>query len=322
MTAEHFTPAQIRRIHRLADELADECVPLPRDDFLLAEIAHARRPPVHEGRVGTYGAVVADHDTDLAACIASPHRIPLGEVDIAAARRYADGRASFVEVGPDGPKGLLLFEASVETEASAVRVQRSLDAAIVQRTRQDSVRVVTADGVVLWDGIRWTYKPHARHHAKRLAAETGGDGDVAAALLDLAVHWLSAGHVGATLVWYLDDDGDLGSWLDRTTSRLAPTLDVTRASHLGAIRSSLAQHDLATVFGPRGDLRLVGATLVHSRDAGDTIAAFPGARHTSARRFSADEHRAVVIVVSQDGPVTVFHKGQVDALLTDSPCHG
>jgi DNA integrity scanning protein DisA with diadenylate cyclase activity len=36
-----------------------------------------------------------------------------------------------------------------------------------------------------------------------------------------------------------------------------------------------------------------------------------GTRHTSARRFSHDDPAAVVIVVSEDGPVTVLRGGDL-----------
>ena len=34
-------------------------------------------------------------------------------------------------------------------------------------------------------------------------------------------------------------------------------------------------------------------------------------RHTAARRYSYDDPGATVIVVSEDGPVTVFRNGEV-----------
>ena len=42
-----------------------------------------------------------------------------------------------------------------------------------------------------------------------------------------------------------------------------------------------------------------------------TIAPFRGTRHTSARRYSADDPGATVIVVSEDGPVTVMRAGHL-----------
>jgi DNA integrity scanning protein DisA with diadenylate cyclase activity len=34
-------------------------------------------------------------------------------------------------------------------------------------------------------------------------------------------------------------------------------------------------------------------------------------RHTSGRRYSFDDSRATVIVVSEDGPVTVWRNGEL-----------
>ena len=55
----------------------------------------------------------------------------------------------------------------------------------------------------------------------------------------------------------------------------------------------------------------LGVRLVPSADAEAAIGALGGTRHTSARRYSHDDPDAVVIAVSEDGPVTVFRHGDV-----------
>jgi len=49
---------------------------------------------------------------------------------------------------------------------------------------------------------------------------------------------------------------------------------------------------------------------VPSSEAESGVAGFRGMRHTSARRYSADDPLATVIVVSEDGPVTVLRAGR------------
>ena len=57
----------------------------------------------------------------------------------------------------------------------------------------------------------------------------------------------------------------------------------------------------------------LGVRLVPSADAEATVEGLGGMRHTSGRRYSRDDPEAVVIVVSEDGPVTIFRDGDVVA---------
>lgn len=80
---------------------------------------------------------------------------------------------------------------------------------------------------------------------------------------------------------------------------------------MAPLRHALAQIDGAAVFDADGVMRQLGVRLVPSNAAEETIEAFRGTRHTSGRRYSFDDPTATVIVVSDDGPVTVFRSGNV-----------
>jgi hypothetical protein len=60
-----------------------------------------------------------------------------------------------------------------------------------------------------------------------------------------------------------------------------------------------------------GTLRELGVRLVPSATAESDVEGFRGMRHTSGRRYSFDDKDATVIVVSEDGPVTVLRKGHL-----------
>ena len=74
------------------------------------------------------------------------------------------------------------------------------------------------------------------------------------------------------------------------------------------------------MFDADGVLRELGVRLVPSAAAEAEVDGYRGMRHTSARRYSYDDPTATVIVVSEDGPVSVLRAGQgarlVDARLT------
>ena len=89
-----------------------------------------------------------------------------------------------------------------------------------------------------------------------------------------------------------------------------PPLQVLRATALAPLRHALGQIDGAAVFDAEGVLRELGVRLVPSPQAEAEVDGLRGMRHTAARRYSYDDPLATVIVVSEDGPVTVLRNGE------------
>ncbi len=319
-------PELAPRLRRLRDELVEDLVPLPVDGDdgarLLAELSYARQPPVHEGRAPLYGSLVVSAaepislpEGALVVGPPSPGRVP----DPTTVRQAADGRAVFVISRPEAEPTLACFEHTVEYEASLVRLQADTGAFVVQRTAAGVVRVCTAEGVITWDGIRWTFKPGGERYAMPLLGLLpAAPMEVRDALLELCVHWRSAGRVGATLVWELG--GVSVRRIDAATAEVPPPLSITERRHFGGWLSLLGQLDRAVVVDAEGDLRALGVALAPSDEARALLDPMGGTRHTSARQFSYDEPGAVVLVVSEDGPVTVFAGGAVAATIRTDPC--
>jgi hypothetical protein len=88
-------------------------------------------------------------------------------------------------------------------------------------------------------------------------------------------------------------------------------LRIDRVSDLAPLRHVLGQIDGAAVFDRDGVLRQLGVRLVPSPTAESDIDGYRGMRHTSGRRYSFDEPEATVVVISEDGPVSVLRKGEV-----------
>ena len=127
-------------------------------------------------------------------------------------------------------------------------------------------------------------------------------------MLDFAVHDLGANGIGATLI-FREGDADGPAVEQRLPA--PPPLRIDRPTHLAPLRHALAQVDGAAVFDGQGVLRDLGVRLVPSTDAENDVDAFKGTRHTSGRRYSYDDSDAIVIAVSEDGPVSVFHRGKI-----------
>lgn len=305
-------PALNRSVGRLSAELEDDGVVLDVDDHLrslvLDELEYARRPPQFERRVPLYGAMVVPHDRSLVASGELVDLIDLGAWPLATARRFADGRSTYLVRQPDGTRQLACFRRSIQYEASIVETQAATGAFVIQRTPVLGVtRLFTPGSTVEWTGYRWTTRPNARSEHALLQPRLP---DVASrtlsGLLELAVHWLSPGRVGATLV--LPGDDDAGLTFEHSTA--TPPLSITRRHHYPALVAALMQTDLATVVDQSGLVRNIGVALRPTAEATMAVASAAGMRHRSAAAYTLDQPGALAIVVSEDGPVTTFFRGK------------
>lgn len=308
-----------RWLRRLADELEDDGVRLPGTDafqhLILEELDYCRRAPVFEGYRPTYGAVILPAGGARITRDVLLDRIPFDivpiESDLHATRTYADGRASYVVRSADGVTALACFDRGMLFESDLVELQETTGAAIVQRTPiLDVVRLAIDGATVSWDGRNWQARPTAHSLVDDLVAGAPELGvDLANDVLELAVHWLAPSRIGTTIVI---DHGELdASALDTTTATQTPPLSVGNRRHFAALLAVLRQHDLAVVVGSDGAIRKVAVGLRWSRAAEEAVDNDGGMRHRSAQRYSYDQHDSTVVVVSEDGPVTVYRRGDV-----------
>jgi hypothetical protein len=308
-------------LRRLAEELEEDGVRLPGDDALrsriLAELDHARRPPVHETRRSIYGSLILPPDQSL---LVGGDLVELHELngyDRTRARSFADGRSTFLvhlDSGGDVDRlALAHFRRSVSMEADLVEIQEATEAFIVQRTLLGRPRLFLPDAVVDWNGREWTTRPNAAALLAPLSKiAPAASYDVLRGLLELCVHWLSPGNTGATLVLRLGDGDpadDPSYGFDAAASFPSPHLSVRARHHFSAIHTALGQTDLATLVDADGTVRYFGVGLNVSARADVLISDPRGMRHRSARRFTFDHPETIAFVVSEDGPVTVFSDG-------------
>jgi hypothetical protein len=304
------------RLRRLTEELVEEGMPIdvadPVGSVLLAELDYALRPAVHERRVPSFGAIVhplADPATwDAATELTVTHRL-LDGFPLADARRFADGLSSWLVRRGHGELELAVFDRPAGSERDLVVMADAMEATIVQRHPSGLVRIVGTFGVLRWDGLSWHREPPVSAWIDAMTAcRLHGDRDVLARLLEFGVHDLGARGIGAMLI-YQPVEPETPTWEIRLPE--PPPLDVNRPSDLAPLRHVLGQVDGAAVFDSGGTLRQLGVRLVPSPEAEADVDALRGTRHTSARRYSFDDPHATLIVVSEDGPVTVLRNGEI-----------
>jgi hypothetical protein len=303
------------RLRRLAEELAEAGLPGYGDGvdaLLLEEIDHALRPTVHERRVASVGAIIGPtidprtwgEETQLVIA-----RIPVSHQPLPASRRFADGLSSWLLRPAAGNDEWVMFDRPAGSERDLVVLAHALGATIVQRHPAGWVRVVGAFGVLRWDGIAWHHEPPNTTWIDAVhLCGAAGDREVLEAMLQFAVHDLGSLRVGALLI-YRPGDSPGPAVEERLPA--PPPLQIRVAFHLAPLRHALRQVDGAAVFDRAGVLRKLGVRVVPSPAAERNVDPLGGTRHTSARRYSYDDPTATVMVVSEDGPVSVLRNGEV-----------
>lgn len=313
------------RLERLLSELRDEQVPAldgaPDPLAALVELSYALRPSVHEGRVPTYGAIVPGRSLlveHLEVADASATLIPVLDLDIKFARRFADGTATFAIRNHDGIAHLACFDRSIASEHDLVGLQILTDGVVIQRHGSGQVRVYGPAGVVRWDGISWHHDPPLDASIRRLGAVAPKlPVESIRPVLKFAVHELGGRRIGSTLIWRPTEREAPANRIERLVHNV-PQLKLDRPGQAAAIAHALSQTDGAAVFDGGAVLQAIGIRLAPSTAAERDIAALGGMRHTSAVRYSHDDPDCVVIVVSDAGPVTIMHGGRAIATVDPS----
>jgi hypothetical protein len=310
-TSRRVTPGRFRR---LTEELLEEELGViersSAPDVLVDEVDYALRPPNHERRTPSYGAFVLPTEsvetwadrTGLSIVTSSTADAVDDEV-----RRYSDGLVSWTIRSASGVDSLVVFDRPAGSERDLVVLAASTGAMVVQRDPSGSVRLVGSFGVARWDGLWW----HSQPPVEAWFEPTAGlpvDAEVFGHVLRFAVHDLGAQGVGALLI--VGAGGAAGDALESRLPR-PPPLQIDHPTDLGPLRHVLTQIDGAALFDGGGRLLELGVRLVPSVDAERSIDPLGGTRHTSARRYSHDDPGAIVIAVSENGPVTVFSGGDV-----------
>jgi hypothetical protein len=304
------------RLRRLAEELEESGLVVDRSvvvgQILLEEIDQALRPPVHERRVVSGGTIVeptADPSLWASGTQLVVTRGELGDQPLSAARRFADGLSSWLLRRGDDRNEWVVFDRPAGSERDLVVMAGVFEATIVQRHPSGTVRVVGPSGVFRWEGIGWHHEPPVLTWLTVLGSDSvEGDSAVLRAMLAFAVHDLGSLGIGALLVYRPNPEP--GPPVEERLPE-PPPLRVRQASHLAPMRHALAQIDGAAIFDREGVLRHLGVRLMPSKAAERNVEAVGGTRHTSGRRYSYDDRSATVIVVSDDGPVSVFRGGSV-----------
>lgn len=306
-----------KRLSRLAEELEECGLPPeegPERELLLEEVDKALRPRAFEGRVPTSGTIINPRGTQAeweAATGLAITRLQASSLGTDNLRRFVDGLSSWLCVGPQGKaSSVLLFDRPAGSERDVVVLAKAFGATLVQRHPAGVVRVVGPFGALRWEGLEWRLERPVKVWLKAFDREHLGAYPAVAPLLEFAVHDLASAGIGAVLI--TRPDAEPGPAFQERLA-VPPELKIGTPMHLAPLRHALAFVDGAAIFDQGGTLRHLGVILYPSTESHRNVPVLGGTRHTSAARYSYDDPFAIVVVVSEDGPVTVLRDGEVRA---------
>jgi len=277
-------------------------------ESVLQEISLILASPAHEGRVPSSGVMFVEDVTELTGA----ERIALPAKDIELTRMLANGIDYFLLYERDRFFGLAYFKEPLATELQLVRNFPASGGMLVQRGPTGSTKFFQGDSITLHENRVWRIKSHVKEAAWKVSqCLSSVDRHVLNRILELSFHLLSpTSRVGATLVWCMRPPmEDILEGLSVGHELASLHLSILNEAHSTAICHLLSGVDGATFLDPLGNLISTGVHLKYSDQSRDFVPEFKGTRHTSAKRFSFDKENALVVTISEDGPVTVFSNG-------------
>lgn len=312
MGSDEISEGRLRRLAEELDELDPSILCSVADPVsLVEELDYALRPTVHERRVPSYGAIVEPTTTLPQWAAGAGFEVSRRRVDDlrdATVRRFADGIASWVVRKRDGLNNLVVFDRSVGSERDLTILTEATGGVIVQRHPAGMVRAAGAFGVLRFEGVDWHLEPPIERWLDLDNCRLGSlDRKVLDRILRFAVHDVAARHIGALFV--ISPGGEVLTSTEERYGR-PPEFSIDRPADLAPLYHVLGQVDGAAVFDETGTLTRLGVRLVPSAEAETSVDGYRGTRHTSALRYSYDDPAATLIVVSEDGPVSVLRAGE------------
>jgi len=334
-------PAERKRLIKLELEAHGICANNQFGLFegLVEACYHVMTASPHENRLPSTGVVLLSQSIDKYdyenRAIGEFIRVTPGEEDTCWA--LADGVHSFVVKDPEGI-GLLLLKAPAVDELSLFSFRDDLlfdrdvgpadppvkECLVVQRSEGHSVRRVTIlarENIINFSGLAYVSKPYQYDILRALQQAIQPfpwEADTVQTLksaLRLAVHKLSPENHGATFVILTPKDllnfGNLVRIGHLIVDRaIQPSnYSLVKRPYQRPLVHLMGQMDGATTISPNGDVLNIGAFFrAVGENKGSEEKRIYGTRHRSAAEFSK-MIEGILIVISSDGPVTVFRQG-------------
>jgi DNA integrity scanning protein DisA with diadenylate cyclase activity len=271
------------------------------------ELSYCIYPTLHENLIPTFGVIFVENIENLK----SYKIISNKTLDSSTLRILSDGYKSYLLYERDNLIGLIFLNEIYGSEYELLRLHQDLNALILQRDNALKTKLFHNNNLYIhhnrnWLKIQCIYPliTKIKLHVPQIQDE------ILSALLEFAYYYLSPRNIGATIIYFIDDEK--GSKIPKVEplQDLAPImLSILSDEHKILISNLLSQVDGATFFNQYGILGCTKIKLDSKDSTKEMIPEYKGTRHTSALRYSYEEAKSVVLTVSEDGPVSVFSDG-------------
>jgi DNA integrity scanning protein DisA with diadenylate cyclase activity/DNA-directed RNA polymerase subunit RPC12/RpoP len=131
-------------------------------------------------------------------------------------------------------------------------------------------------------------------------------------ILSFAFHELSLNKIGATIVYLLNRNDTIPNAVNTFRSEI----NFGDIKQRRLLKNFLRYHDGAVAINLNNQVIQTNAFLVFSTEADKYVQNYSGTRHTSAAKYSFENPETIVVVISADGPVSVFSEGKNIDVLT------
>ncbi|HZI11584.1 MAG TPA: diadenylate cyclase [Myxococcus sp.] len=265
------------------------------------ELHRSLKPHIHEGRVPPFCVALLKKPKLLKQ---ASKVVPVTPEELESIAKLANGSRALVAYTSRKKIFLLAFKRDITPESELVKLSSANSAVIIRRTSDNETRIYNNGAVTIHKDRNWLFKESSKSAVDLVMQQAPmANRQVLEKILDYAHHVLNPRRIGATLIWNLRESSIEGG------QPIGMDLSIMRAVDQYLLTEFLAQTDGATSIRFDGSIESSGIHLIYSDKSRSIIQEVGGTRHTSARRFSYDHPESIAVVVSSDGPVSVFSDG-------------
>jgi len=221
-------------------------------------------------------------------------------------RRAADGVNAVAYLVKDQPLRLLRLAKPLDSQDACCRLADWLEGVVTRVDRDGMIWIASPRAVTTIDHLNgWTRPPISEILPTLNRLLPSADSTTLDALARLAYSYLSPRKLGTTLLLALTGEQTTDHQTSGTS--IGPLgLNVRRPEDWPLIEQQLRHTDGAAVVEGSGLLLRKGVILNPTAVSQTKVQTEGGTRHNSACRHTYDRPDLVALVVSSDGPVTIF----------------
>lgn len=228
--------------------------------------------------------------------------------DLELAYKLSGADQSFVLYNENEFKGLIVFEHEINNEKTILD-KLAVDGSLLITSNNGIKKIYYNNHIFSTEGIKWEHKCPLSFYKSQIYKHFPDIGNTIISIMNFAFYTLSPNNIGATMVYCLDNI-KRGS---KTNTLRKKSFNINNKVDANPLKNIINKTDGAIFFDKEGNFVKHSVHLSSTKKSKKEIPTniSKGTRHNSSQRYSYDHKNCLVITVSQDGPVTIFSKGEI-----------